>query len=119
MILNYSQAVLNIHISTMVLQSQHSKGRELYYEKQRMSEYLKNPELTLNESKMIFKIRSRSLEFTSNYKTKYQPQHDDSPNNNLLLCHLCECHEDKQEELITCSALSTVSYTHLTLPTKA
>ena len=83
------------------LKRQHSKGRELVFQKLQMSEYLKNPKITLFESKMIFKIRSRSLQFKSNYKSLYQQDE-----NATLLCPLCDGHEDSQEEIMACSALT-------------
>ena len=92
----------------MQLKSQHSKGRELEYNKLQMSGYLKNPKITLFESKMIFKIRSRSLLFKSNYKTRYEHE-EDCTTNTRLLCPICECHEDTQEEMMTCSALTLVN----------
>ena len=89
------------------LKSGQSKGKELSYTKLKMSEYLYNSQLNLTESRLLFKIRSRMINFRSNFKMKYStaPGVVSTPS---LLCPLCQQHEDRQDLLTTCSALVDV-----------
>ena len=59
-------------------------------------DYLVSEELTLEEKKLLFKLRSRMTDIKSNFKSMYK---DD------LLCQLCQCEEETSKHLLECKTV--------------
>ena len=77
--------------------NENSKGRKLNYIKIEMQSYLKSNKIKINESKLLFKIRTNMLEVRKNYK-----QFD-----NNVLCPLGDNHIDNEENILKCEKLKT------------
>ena len=74
------------------LKDQHSKMNNLFYTKLGVQEYLKSKEISVKAAKNLFKWRTRSACFKSNYKNNYSN----------LLCPFGHNVEDPQEHSLSC-----------------
>ena len=61
-----------------------------------MQPYLRNEELSIQNKKLMFRIRNRLIDVKTNFKTKY---------NNNLECRLCAAPEESQSHLVECSEI--------------
>ena len=61
-----------------------------------MQPYLSSSKFSANDSKFLFKIRSRMLDVRTNFEGMYK---------NNLICQVCLSHTDTQELIPTCSGL--------------
>lgn len=77
------------------LREKHSKSVNLKYSEQ-MQPYLRNEELSIQNKKLMFRIRNRLIDVKTNFKTKY---------NNNLECRLCAAPEESQSHLVECSEI--------------
>ena len=75
------------------LREKHSKSVNLKYSEQ-IQPYLRNEELSIQNKKLMFRIRNRLIDVKTNFKTKY---------NNNLECRLCAAPEESQSHLVECS----------------
>ena len=77
------------------------KGKDLKYSKLKTNEYLISNKFTVQQSKLLFKIRSRMLAVKMNFKNKYKD------NEVLLQCKICNNGEmDDQQHVISCPSIA-------------
>ena len=76
----------------------HRKMRYLNYQELKMQDYLKAKHLPIETKRLLYKWRTH----TENFKTNYKNSHDD------LRCDLCFTHEDSQEASISCKSVEKV-----------
>ena len=82
------------------LQQSHSKARPLQYEKFCLQDYLKaDSSMTIKEKSFTFALRTRMIDLKANFKTGQKD----------LNCRLCEKHEESQQMLLKCTALTSDS----------
>ena len=77
------------------LKERHSKSLYLKYSTE-MQPYLRNENLTIQNKKLMFKIKNRLIDVKINFKKKY---------NNNLECRLCSYPEESQAHLMKCSEI--------------
>ena len=65
------------------------------YEKNAMQEYLKSTEVSIQMKKIIFTLRCRMLDISSNYPNQKKSE----------FCPVCNDSKDTQEHLMTCPEL--------------
>ena len=70
----------------------HSKMSNLHYKELKTQNYLKDPNISVEEAKNIFAYRTRMAEFKENFKGKYSNH----------LCVLCSTSNDTQEHSFSC-----------------
>ena len=75
----------------------HDKVKYIIHSKTELQDYLMPNNLTNEESKFIFLLRTRMLEVKCNYKGRYQ--------NTDTLCPVCKNHEDTQQHILDCKYL--------------
>ena len=75
------------------LKERHSKSLNLKYSTE-MQPYLQNENLSIQNKKLMFKIKNRLIDVKTNFKKKYS---------NNLKCRLCSSPEESQAHLIECS----------------
>ena len=87
-----------------MMQSKHSKVKDLKYEKYACQEYLKSPIVSFKEASMLVSLRSKTVkDVKSNIRSFSQ---------NDQLCPLCMKSEDTQEHCLECPKLkSTITPT--------
>ena len=89
------------------LQQTHSKSKPLQYEKFCLQEYLNaDSKMTTKEKSFTFAARTRMLDLKSNFKAGQKD----------LNCRLCDNHEESQQMLLRCPALSSDSEPAVTVP---
>ena len=76
----------------MSMKSNHSKLKDLDYNELKMQDYLKQSNLSVEETRIIFGFRTRMAPFGKNFKKSATD----------ILCPLCEKHEDSQEAAFQC-----------------
>ena len=86
----------------------------LNYKKLEIQNYLLSDKITVNEAKLLFKIRTNMLEVRMNYKGNYlknkQDQGSTAPSEfELLQCPLCNKHLDNEENIFKCDELKNDS----------
>jgi 5-methylcytosine-specific restriction endonuclease McrA len=86
-----------------ILQSNHSKVKDIRYEKLTCQEYLKSPKYTFNEASTLFALRSQTVK---NIKANIR-----SFSQNDQLCPLCFKLEDNQEHCLKCPKLKSIKPT--------
>ena len=74
------------------LRGKHSKSINLKYS-DKMQPYWRNEELSIQNKKLMFRIRNRLIDVKPNFKKKY---------NNNLECRLCSSPEESQSHLVEC-----------------
>ena len=74
------------------LKVKHSKLSSLQYSDLSMQKYLKDPKITVNEAKNIFKFRTRTAHFKDNMKSFYKEN----------ICPMCSEHPDTQSHSFEC-----------------
>ena len=74
------------------LKNKHSKSENLKIS-EFMQPYLKNDNLSIEEKKLMFRIKNRLIDVKVNFKKKY---------NNSLECRLCGATEESQQHLVIC-----------------
>ena len=74
------------------LRGKHSKSINLKYS-DKIQPYLRNEELSIQNKKLMFRIRNRLIDVKTNFKKKY---------NNNLECRLCSSPEESQSHLVEC-----------------
>ena len=77
-------------------QKEHSKVRDIVYNKLETQQYMQSPIFTNEEVNTLHALRSRSVNVKTNFKNKFR---DD------LLCPLCLSFEDNQPHLLECPEL--------------
>ena len=77
------------------LKERHSKSLYLKYSTE-MQPYLRDENLSIQNKKLMFKIKNRLIDVKINFKKKY---------NNNLECRLCSYPEESQAHLIKCSEI--------------
>ena len=77
------------------LKDKHSKSEHLKPSTD-MQHYLKNVNLTIEEKKLLFRLRNRLIDVKMNYKNKYR---------GILDCRLCGAPEESQPHLVVCSQI--------------
>lgn len=75
----------------------HSKMSNLKYNELRTQNYLKDPNISVEEAKNIFAFRTRMSEFKENFKGKY----------NTFECVLCSLTNDTQEHSFSCPEVTS------------
>ena len=84
----------------------HEKGRHIKYIELKIQNYLVSQEISTQEAKMLFQIRSEMIDTKENYKHKYIKKSNDTQTNlEALLCPLCRLHVDNAETILQCSEL--------------
>ena len=73
----------------------HSKMENLLYIKLKLQSYLKNPEISVQAAKNLFRWRTRAAEFKTNYKGKHQS----------LVCPFCQDQPDSQAHSMHCRVI--------------
>ena len=79
------------------LKSKHSKMNNLDYPELKLQDYLKDPKISVQESKNLFRFRTRTANFKTNMKSSYQ----------CLLCPLCSLESDTQEHSMQCTKVKS------------
>ena len=79
------------------LKNSHSKSTNLKYGNE-MQPYLRNENLSIQEKKVMFRIKNRLIDVKSNQKSKYKDN---------LECRLCSSSEESQPHLVVCSEILT------------
>ena len=74
------------------LKNKHSKSEHLKYSTV-MQSYLKNDELSIEEKRIMFRLKNRLIDVKVNYKKKYKDE---------LECRLCSFPEESQSHLVSC-----------------
>ena len=77
------------------LKNLHSKSSNLKYSNE-MQPYLRNEQLSIQDKRLMFKIKNRILDVKTNYKSKFK---------NNLQCRLCSAPEESQPHLMECSEI--------------
>ena len=77
------------------LKDKHSKSEHLKYSTE-MKPYLKNNELSIEEKKLMFRLKNRLIDVKINYRKKYKDN---------LQCRLCNLTEESQPHLVVCPEL--------------
>ena len=87
------EKVQNLSFSFLIsLKSMHSKSKNLTIS-DCMQPYLKNSNLSIEEKKLMFRLKNRLIDVKANYKKKY---------NDCIKCRLCDGPEESQEHLTLC-----------------
>ena len=76
-------------------QDTHSKMENIYYTELKMQNYLKAPDIKINQKRAIFKWRTRMETFGENYRGSGGP----------VICPLCETHLDNQALSLQCPVI--------------
>ena len=76
--------------------TKHTKVAHIKHSVLEIQEYLKPGELSIQEAKFLFSLRSRMLDIKCNFKGKYSN----------TLCPLCKKEEDSQKHLLVCDQLN-------------
>ena len=76
----------------------HSKVKHMSHKKMEMQDYLSPNNLSNDDSKLIFLLRSRMLDVKCNYKGKYIHSN--------TLCPVCKKEEDTQAHILECADLN-------------
>ena len=63
-----------------------------------MQPYLKNSNLSIEEKKLMFRLKNRLIDVKVNYKKKY---------NDCIECRLCGGPEESQQHLVQCPEILT------------
>ena len=79
------------------LKAKHSKVMDLHHQNLTMQPYLEPNEMSVQECKFMFALRSRMVDVRANYREKYF----------LAICPSCKLEEENQEHLLTCNNLQT------------
>ena len=97
----YDKAFKDLKIS----QSNHSKVKNIKYEKFACQDYLKSPSFTFNEASTLFALRSKTVK---NIKDNIRSFSQDDQ-----LCPVCLKNEDTQEHCLNCPKLMRPNESHL------
>ena len=73
----------------------HKKMEKLTYVKLQMQEYLREKKFTIEEKRMVFRMRTQMENFKINFKSSYSD----------LTCPFCLSHEDTQEHSFRCKEI--------------
>ena len=88
----------------------HEKGKHIKYNQLKIANYLVSDNITTEEAKMLFKIRTDMIEVKENFKHKFMKKSNTSQmNEEALLCPLCKLHVDNVETIFQCSALGYIN----------
>ena len=91
-----NEKIQELSISYLIsLKNKHSKSENLSASYD-MQPYLKNTNLSIEEKKIMFRIRNRLIDVKMNFKKKY---------NDMVECRLCGAHEESQSHLVECSKI--------------
>ena len=85
------------------MQVEHSKVRDITYNKFETQSYLKSKLFSDEECQLLFRLRCKTLNFKCNMSSQY------SDLSCALKCHDTQAFDD-QEHLLSCSALENVRY---------
>ena len=78
----------------------HEKNKHIEYTKLETSQYLLSCMFSVNQSKLLFKLRTRMLDVKANFKNKFQD------NISLLMCNLCDNQKvEDQKHVIECTKI--------------
>ena len=77
------------------LKEGHSKVKHIKYQKLEMQKYMKDSKFSINNIKLLFKLRTRMVQVKRNFKSAYLS----------LVCDLCKLEEDSQYHLLSCEVL--------------
>ena len=77
------------------LKDKHSKSEQLKYSTE-IQPYLKNDELSIEDKKLMFRLKNRLIDVKINYRKKYKDN---------LQCRLCNSSEESQPHLVVCPEL--------------
>ena len=77
------------------LKEQHSKSENLKCDELKTAEYIKSPRFSLKEKRLLFKLRSKTLDVKANFRH----QHQDT------WCISCGLFEETQSHLLQCSKI--------------
>ena len=77
------------------VKGRHSKVLHIPHMKLKLQEYLETRNLSVQETKFLFALRSRMI----NVKVNYREKHID------MLCPCCKMEDDSQEHLLSCSGI--------------
>ena len=87
------EKVQNLSFSFLIsLKNKHSKSENLTIS-DCMQSYLRNNNLSIEEKKLMFRLKNRLIDVKVNFKKKY---------NDSLECRLCGGNEESQQHLTTC-----------------
>ena len=74
------------------LKEKHSKVKHIQYRKLEIQKYMHYSKFTLNDIKLLFKLRTRMTQVKRNFKSAYSS----------LTCNLCQKEEEDQVHLLSC-----------------
>ena len=77
------------------MKEQHSKSENLKCDESKTAEYIKSPRFSLKEKRLLFKLRSKTLDVKANFRH----QHQDT------WCISCGLFEETQSHLLQCSKI--------------
>ena len=86
--------------------SKHSKVSHIQHQDLEIRSYLKTGQVSIQEAKFMFTLRTRMLDIKVNYRGKYKD----------TICPCCNVGEDTQEHLLTCIALEADTEIAAALP---
>ena len=95
----YIKAKVKIkHLKNMnILKKSHSKSTNLKCEDLKLAEYLKSPVFNTKQKKLLFKLRSRTIDVKMNFPGQHKN----------LMCRSCELVPESQGHLLQCPKLVT------------
>ena len=95
----YIKAKVKIkHLKNMnILKKSHSKSTNLKCEDLKLAEYLKSPVFDTKQKKLLFKLRSRTIDVKMNFPGQHKN----------LMCRSCELVPESQGHLLQCPKLVT------------
>jgi hypothetical protein len=82
------------------LKDKRSKSEQLKYSTE-IQPYLKNDELSIEDKKLMFRLKNRLIDVKINYRKKYKDN---------LLCRLCNSSEESQPHLVVCPEQAKISF---------
>ena len=77
------------------LKENHSKVKNISYRKLEMQHYMKNSKFTIDNIKLLFKLRTRMVQVKRNFKSSFVS----------LECDLCQIDEEDQYHMLSCEVL--------------
>ena len=91
-----NQKIQELSLSYLItLKNKHSKSEHLRASYD-MQPYLRNNNISIEEKKLMFRIKNRLIDVKMNFKKKY---------NDLVECRLCGAPEESQPHLVECSQI--------------
>ena len=84
----------------LLIKNRHEKNKHIEYDKLETSKYLLSNMFSVQQSRLLFKLRTRILDVKANFKNKFQNDFDQ------LQCNLCDSDKiEDQKHVIECTKI--------------